>query len=378
MRIVVTGTRGIPGVQGGVETHCRYLYPQLARLDCDVTVLARAPYVQGKGTSYRGVRVLPLPAIKHKYLEAFLHTCLSVFKAKALKPDILHVQAIGPSFFNPLARLLGLRVVSTVHGFNYRHLKWGPAARAFLRLCEFFGCRFANAIICISESIAAEIEKRYHKKTAVIPNGVQVPAPCATDGILKKYGLERGKYVLAVGRFVPEKGFHDLINSFSVLASLNTDSENRGWKLVIAGDADHEGSYSRDLKKKAARYKDIILTGFITGTPLEELYTHAGLFVLPSYYEGLPIVLLEAMSYGLSCIASDIPPHREVGLGQERLFACGSVKELSKKIRYYMNTRMSDTEKKSQITMIKEKYNWEKIARQTFSVYRDVLEKTTR
>ena len=145
------------------------------------------------------------------------------------------------------------------------------------------------------------------------------------------------------------------------------------WKLVIVGKADHEDKYSRSLKKKAENNKNIILTGFLTGKPLRELYSHAGLFVLPSYYEGLPIVLLEAMSYGLSCIASDIPANRNVGLDDDRFFKPGDVNAIAAKIEEFINKPFKEEERERQIYMITEQYNWGKIAEDTLKVYKSVI-----
>lgn len=145
-----------------------------------------------------------------------------------------------------------------------------------------------------------------------------------------------------------------------------------GWKLVIAGKADHEDKYSRELEKKAKASPNIILTGFITGKPLQELYSHAGLFVLPSYYEGLPIALLEAMSYGLSCIVSDIPANKEVGLSEERYFKAGDIEGLSSKIKEFAAKPMTEEQKSRQIALLKEKYDWNKIAEETLKVYQEI------
>ncbi len=365
MKIAVVGTRGFPGVQGGVETHCRQLYPRLADRGCDITVFARKPYVDTEPYNYKGVHVIPLDCPANKFLEAIVHTFRGVLKARAMKPDILHIHAVGPSLFVPLARLLGMKVVITNHGPDYNRKKWPPAAKIFLKFCERMGVVFANEVIAISGSIAADIKSKYGRDSVVIPNGVDLPAPPDTQNILKKYGLRKGGYILAVGRFVPEKGFDDLIGAFNRLAF-------RELKLVIAGDADHEDAYSRALKAKAGSNGNIVLTGFITGEPLQELYSHAGLFVLPSYHEGLPIALLEAMSYGLSCIASNIPANRNVELERERFFEPGNVTSLAEKIREFINRPWPAAERKKQIDLINGKYNWGKIADMTLAVCRKV------
>ena len=379
MRVIVLGTRGFPNVQGGVEVHCQNLYSQLVKLGCEIIVFTRKTYVDVSIKDHKGVKLVALPSIRHKSLEAFLHTFIGIFAALRYAPDILHIHGIGPSLYTPLARILGIKVVITSHGSNYKHLKWGKFAKIILRIGEFLGVFYANEVIVISKNIADEIKKKYNRDVTVIPNGVTIPKILHTENALRKYNLEKGKYLLAVGRFVPEKGFHDLIDAFNLfqLETRNSKLETRysqipidTWKLVIVGRADHEDKYSLDLKENAGKNNNIILTGFLTGEPLQELYSHAGLFVLPSYYEGLPIVLLEAMSYGLSCIASDIPANRNVELSENRFFRLGDIIELNTKIHEFIDRPLNDEEKRRQINLIAERYDWEKIAEKTMEVYR--------
>jgi len=372
VKIAVLGTRGFPNVQGGVEAHCEKLYPRLAKAGCEVTVFTRKPYVDASRKEYKGVKLDTLPCPKNKFFEAFFHTFLGIFAAKKKRSDILHIHAIGPSLLVPFARFLGLKVVMTNHGPDYERKKWPKPAKAVLKLGEKLGSKKANKVICVSEYIAHGVREKYGREPAVIPNGVEPERISQGNGALKKYGLTKDKYILAVGRFVPEKGFGDLIEAFEALGSLLL-APGSEWKLVIVGRADHEDTHSRELKGKASKNKNVILTGFLTGEPLRELYSHAGLFVLPSYYEGLPIALLEAMSYGLSCIASDIPANREVGLDENRYFRVGDKKQLSEKIKEYTAKSFSSAEKKKQMDLVAERYNWDRIAASTLEVYKSAL-----
>jgi glycosyltransferase involved in cell wall biosynthesis len=366
LKIVVVGTRGLPGIQGGVERHCEQLYPHIVRQGYDVTVFTRRPYMSSDIKTYRGVSLIPLNCNQNIFLEAFSHTFKSVLKARRLHPDILHIHAIGPSFFTPLARSMGMKVIVTHHGPDYMRIKWPLPAKIFLKSCEWIGMTFANEIIAIAENISNEIRQKFKRSAHVIPNGVEIPELIHSDKILKKLSLQMKKYILAVGRFVPEKGFDILIDAYN-------QSNFKEWKLVIVGDADHENKYSRDLKAKSGKNKNIIFTGFLSGQPLQELYSHAGFFVLPSYYEGLPIVLLEAMSYGLLCIASDIPAHRNVGLGEESVFKAGDATLLSNKMKDFIDKAHADIDKGSQMRKIAEKYNWEQIAYETTMVYEKTI-----
>jgi glycosyltransferase involved in cell wall biosynthesis len=363
VKIAVIGTRGFPGVQGGIENHCEQLYTRLAKIGWDITVFTRKPYVNSEMHEYKGVSLVPLDCPKSKFFETIVHVFRSAVKAWSLGHDILHVHGIGPSICSPLPRVFGMKVVVTHHGPDYRREKWTLFARLFLRFCECIGMVFANEVITITKSISEDIQRKFNRESIIIPNGVEVAPLSDSVAALETYGLQREKYILSVGRFVPEKGFHDLMDAFSLGAF-------EDWKLVIVGSADHEDSYSQGLRRKASQDRNVVLTGFLTGQPLRELYSHAGLFVIPSYYEGLPIVLLEAMSYGLSCIASDIPANRNVELSEDRFFPSGDVEMLSEKIRHFIEVPLRDSEKERQVNLIAERYNWDRIANQTEEIYR--------
>lgn len=369
MKIIVTGTRGFPNVPGGVEAHCEHLYPLLVEKGCTVTVITRKTYVDPALKEYKGVQLVLVNNPCRKSFEAIVHTFRAVLKAKRLGCDILHIHAVGPALLVPLARWLGLKVVMTNHGPDYDRQKWGRFARGILRLGEYLGSKWAPKVISISKPIADNLERNYHCTAEIIPNGVVVPEIARTDKALKQFGLEKHKYILAVGRFVPEKGFHDLITAYCLKPKADH------MKLVIVGDADHEDQYSSGLKMKAERAGDVVLTGFQKGQGLRELFSHAALFILPSYHEGLPIVLLEALSYGLSCIVSDIPANREVDLDASRYFKPGDIEGISAKIREFIQNPLDAREREKQIEYIRANFDWEKIAEKTLEVYRNVVEK---
>lgn len=364
MKIVVLGTRGFPGVQGGVEAHCENLYPRLANLGCEVTVLTRKPYINPQITAFEGVNLVHVDCPKSRSLEAIVHSLKGTFVARQINPDILHVHAVGPSLVIPLARALGMKVVMTNHGPDYKRKKWGRLAKLALYMGERWGSRWANKIICIAKNIADDIRNKYNRDSHIIPNGIEIPHISDSSKTLARHSLEKGKYILSVGRFVPEKGFDDLIDAFA-------NSAVGEKKLVIVGKADHESRYSQNLIKKAQSHQNIVLTGFLTGHSLQELYSQAGLFVLPSYYEGLPIVLLEAMSYGLLCLASDIPANRCVELPDENYFPPGDLKKLSQKLTEFSNKQLSESQRSDQIDTLRIKYNWDTIAKETMKVYKE-------
>lgn len=363
MKVCVIGTRGFPDVLGGIETHCQQLYPRLTAAGADVTVFTRTPYLEKPyRREWQGIKFANLPCPRTKSLEAVTHTLLAVLAARWRSPDIVHVHAVGPSLLVPLARLMGLKVVMTHHGPDYQRAKWGRLAKVALKLGERMGCTFAHEVIAISDGITRQVKDKFGRQAKLIPNGVEIPEPSSHTTYLKSQNLQPGRYVLSMARFVPEKGLHHLVDAF---ATINTD-----WKLVIAGDADHETAYSRKLKDQARQTKNVILTGFVNGQPWRELYSHAGLFVLPSYYEGLPIALLEALSFGLSVLVSDIPQNREVQLDDDRYYPVQNRRELAGKLEYWINKGpLTDRERKQQLDRVRRRYDWNTVAQRVLEVY---------
>jgi len=365
IRVVVLGQRGFPNVQGGIERHCQELYPRLAKLNCDVTILARKGYVSNQQYEYKGVKVIPLWTPRKKSIEAIFHTAIGILWLSRRRKDydIVHIHAIGPSLLAPAARWLGFVLVITDHGPDYKRKKWGPFARFMLRLGERLGARHAHLIIAVSKNIRDILIEKYRPDVYYVPNGISIPGQVLTTLSLSRFGLEPARYFMAVGRLVPEKGFHDLIEAY---AKLNTD-----WKLVIVGDADHKDKYSRSLKKRAAQIDGVVMTGFQKGRALGELYSNSGLFILPSYYEGLPIVLLEAVSYNLPILVSDIPANREVALPEET-FPVGNVEALSQRLAAFLKNPSSLNsplilDKKKQ--RLETEFNWDVIALETVRLY---------
>lgn len=367
LRVMMLGLRGFPGVQGGVETHAEHLCPLLVEMGCDLTVLARTPYQPREmGRVWKGVKFVPLWAPRSKGLEAILHSLLGVLYAAVRRPDILHIQAIGPAIMTLPARLLGLRVVVTHHGPDYDRQKWGLFARLVLQLGERFGMRWSNARIVISEVIRTLVRDKHGRESTLIPNGVVLPIMPDSVDALTAFGLEPGKYVLLVSRLVPEKRHFDLIAAFQRAAL-------PGWKLAIVGASDHPDTYVKEVLDKAAATPGVVCTGLQTGLALHELYAHAGIFVLPSSHEGLPIAMLEALSYGLPVIASDIPANLEVGLPGEHYFPLGDVGALAVRLGEFSAQPLTAAARESRRAWVSSRFNWSDIARQTLAVYQSVL-----
>jgi len=362
LKVVVTGTRGIPAIQGGVETHCEELFPRLARYGMDIVLIRRSCYVSpdNRINEFKGVRLVDLYAPHLKSLEAIIHTLLSIIWAKRHRADLVHIHAIGPGIMTPFARLLGLKVVFTHHGPDYDRKKWGIFAKLILRIGEKFASKYANEVIVISRVIEDSILQKFGRASShLIFNGVPVPKVSSTIDYITSIGLESRNYIFTLGRFVVEKGFDLLINAFVRLV-------NDDIKLVIAGDSDHETTYSRQLKDLALN-NGVILTGFIRGEKLQQLFTHARVFVLPSFHEGLPISLLEAMSYELPVIVSDIPANKQIDIPLERFFTSGDEKSLFAKLNYELAVDFKP------VKYDMSQYYWDRIAVQTASVYEQVF-----
>lgn len=362
MKIVVTGTRGIPNIMGGVETHCEELFPRIAASGHDVTVIRRKSYVHETLTEWEGVKLIDIETPKKKSFEAIIHTFRAINKAKKLGADVLHIHAIGPALLVPYAKLLGMKVVFTHHGPDYDRDKWGYAAKTMLKLGEKMGCKYADHVIVISNVIKDLIADRCGRKENVhlIYNGVPEPEICEYPEYFEELGIEKGKYILGMCRFVPEKRLHDLVEAFSAISHQTSNI-----KLVLAGDTDFEDDYSRGLKQKA-REKGVVLTGFIRGKKLHSLLTNALCYSLPSSHEGLPIALLEAMSYHLPVITSSIPANLEVGLPDACYHEVGDVKALAEKLADIVSKPLQ------RIEYDMTKYNWDTIAGQIDDVYKSM------
>ena len=353
-KVVVTGTRGIPDIMGGVETHCQELCPRLAAMGEDITVVRRPAYATDSLTEWKGVKLKDIPAPKIKSLEAIIHTFRAVNYAARIHADILHVHADGPALVTPYAKLRGLRVVFTNHGPEYERDKWGTVAKMVLKLGERMAIRYADDVIVISEVIRDLVKEKYGRTSRVhlVYNGVPAPEPCDAPEYFRQLGIQPGRYVLGMCRFVPEKRLEDLVAACRGL---------QGYQLVLAGDTDFEDDYSRKLKA-AAREAGAVLTGFIRGPKLHALLTHAACFVLPSRHEGQPIALLEAMSYNRKVLVSDIPAHLALGLDPACYFPCGDVAQL----RARLEARLQDP---AQPHYDMTPYNWDRSAGQVKQIY---------
>lgn len=353
MHIAIIGSRGIPARYSGVETQVQELASGLVRSGHAVTVYCRKRYRQEAGL-HPGIKLIFIPTIENKYLGTPLHVFLSTLHAVFSGADILHYHAIGPAAFSILGRLAGKKTVATIHALDWKRRKWGVAARIFLRSCEWPAVLLPHRVIAVSRELKDYLQGKYRREIIYIPSGVR--DHCASRQDNKAH---RG-YVLFVGRLVPEKGLHLLIDVFN---SLSADK-----KLLIAGEASFTAAYEHRLRQSAG--PNIEFLGFVAAEQLEKLYRDAYLFVLPSEVEGLPLALLEAMSYGKCCLVSDIDACREVIGDCGVCFKSGDREDLRAKLGFLFKSPRFVEEIGSRAGgRVRQLYNWEHIIRETEKVY---------
>lgn len=357
-RLAIIGIRGFPGVQGGVESHCEQLVPRLAQnIDCQV--FRRIPYLtENSRVAIPGVEFIDGGSTRIKGFETVWHTFKSSLRLIFSRPDVVNIHNIGPGMFTPLLRLAGLKVVLTYHSPNYEHAKWGRVSKMILHLSEKLSLGFANHIIFVSPVQRSKYSEKILRKSSAIPNGITpIPSDSGID-FLDRNGLKPKKYILAVGRLTPEKGFDDLVKAVNLL----DDSEAR---LVIAGSADHNPSYLDYLKSLDVNGRTVF-TGYTFGRNLAQLYTHAALYVLASHYEGFPLVLLEAMSHNLPVVSTDIPAAHIIPLLPGNYCKDSDPADMARAIAHVLSQKEVPNYDLSA-------YDWDLIARQTLEVYERLL-----
>lgn len=363
------GQKGYPPVHGGIEKHVAELAGRLATRGIAVDIFSRPHYSAANGpTELPGVRVRRLASIPTKHLDAISHSVLSTFAALGGGYDVVHYHAIGPGMLAGIPRwLAGKRTVVTVHGLDWQREKWGRFARGVLRVGEVCSARFPDRTIVVSRALAEHFSRRHGRSTVAIPNGISPPDLRPPDA-MRGLGVEP-PYILFVGRLVPEKGCHLLLEAYSRLPA----EQRERCSLVIAGDAGFTEGYVRRLRE-AAEGK-VIFTGFVHGPVLDELYTNAELVVLPSSLEGLSIALLEGMSYGRCCLVSDIPPNREAGGDCVAFFPSGDVEALRERLAALLDDprRREELGREGRRRALTE-YSWERNADATAALYREILE----
>jgi glycosyltransferase involved in cell wall biosynthesis len=361
------GHKRIPSREGGVEIVVEELCTRMVRQGHQVTCLNRkGHHVSGrefdgdKRKEYKGIRLRYVPTINCRGLAAMSSSFFASIQAAFGKYDVVHYHAEGPAFMCWLPKMTGKKVIVTVHGLDHKRAKWGKFASWYILSGEKNAVKFADEIIVLSEGVKKYFKDTYGRKTVFIPNGVNRPEKKSADRIFKTWGLEKDSYILFLGRLVPEKGIHYLIEAYQ-----NVKTEK---KLVIAGGSSDTDDYLKKLKEIAG--KNVIFTGFCQGQVLEELYSNAYIYCLPSDLEGMPLSLLEAMSYGNCCLVSDIPECADVVEDKAVTFAKGDVSSLGDKLQMLCDDEKLVTKYKSEAAdFICKKYDWDSVVERTIQLY---------
>ena len=371
LNIAMLGHKRIPSNEGGVEVVVEALCARMTALGHSVTCYNRAghhvsgaEYELAAGSVYRGIRLVTVPTLERKGYAAVVSSFFAAVRAAFGKYDVVHIHAEGPAFFCFLPKLFGKRVIVTVHGLDWQREKWnGGFAAKFIHMGERSAVRFADEIIVLSENVRQYFLDTYGCATRFVPNGVSAPTLESPRLIAEKWGLQKDSYILYLGRIVPEKGETYLIEAFK---QVKNDK-----KLVIAGGSSDTERYLKELQTLAAEDARILFTGFVQGRLRDELYSNAYLYCLPSDLEGMPLSLLEAMSYGNCCLVSDIPECAEVVEDKAVSFRKSNVEDLRQKLQTLCDhPEMVSDYKKNAAGFILNKYGWDDVVEKTLALYR--------
>lgn len=377
MKIAMLGHKRIPSREGGVEIVVEELACRMVENGHEVTVYNRkGHHVSGKEYEdfsykrkfvYKGINVITIPTFKSKSLNAVVYSLLATFHAIIKPYDVIHFHAEGSCVMILLAKLFGKKCVATIHGLDWKRSKWGGFATKYLLLGERIAAKYADEVIVLSKEMQKYFCNIYGRNTVYIPNGINTHDLVAPKIISDKYGLGGGDYYLFVARLVPEKGLHYLIDAYE---KISTDK-----KLVIAGGSSHTDDYVNIIQERCKKNSNIIMTGFVQGEELAELFSNCYFYVLPSDVEGMPISLLEAMSFGCNCLVSDIPENIAIVHKTAFAFEHGNVMSLEKVLNQIeMLSMENDTNNRDLIrNYVLETYSWESILKQTIEIYKRIV-----
>lgn len=370
MKIAMIGHKRIPSREGGVEVVVEEISTRLVKDGYKVDAYNRkGKNVQDKNADrenkkikeYKGVKIITIPTINKKGIDALIYSFFASIRALFGKYDVLHYHAEGSCAMLWIPHLFKKKIVVTIHGLDWQRSKWGGFATKYIKFGEKLAVKYADEIIVLSKGVQNYFKENYNRDTVFIPNGVNKPVIKKPNIIKEKYGLDKNEYILFLARIVPEKGVHHLIEAYK---KINTDK-----KLVIAGGASHTNDYLEKIKAMAREDKRIIMTGFVQGEELEELYSNCYIYCLPSEVEGMPLSLLEAMSYGCNCLISDIPENTTVCEKYATTFKKGNTDSLKEKLGKCLSKNIGY--KSEEISkFILNKYNWNDVVDRTIEIYK--------
>lgn len=368
MKIGIIGHKRIPSNEGGIEKGVEQHAVRMAARGNQVTAYNRGghnvfgiKYDTKRYKSYKGVKIVTVPTVDG-IAAVPIYTLLATIHAVFSRCDVISYRASGPCVMIPVAKLFGIRCVASLHGIDSKRDKWSGFASRYLEFGERMAATKADVCLVLSKHMKEYIDHRYGVNSVLFANGVDKPVICDAEIIKEKYQLCSGDYILTLGRIVPEKGIHYLINAFRKCES------NK--KLVIAGGAEANKKYYNKLLELAKGDDRIIFTGYVVGKEIQELYSNAYFFVLPSNLEGMANALLEAMSYGNCCLISDIPENTEVVEDKAVWFEKGNETQLREKMQMLLdNEDIVRRYKKDSAQFILDKYNWDLVVDQMLRIY---------
>ena len=377
MKIAMIGHKRIPSREGGVEIVVEEISTRLIKHGHEVTVYNRkGKNVQDKAVDiekhklkeYNGIKIITVPTINKKGLDALIYSFFASIAVSFKKYDIIHYHAEGSCAMLWIPKLFRKKIIVTIHGLDWKRSKWGGFASKYIKFGEKMAVKYADEIIVLSEGVQKYFKDTYNKETSFIQNGVNKPITRKANIIEEKYKLKKDEYILFLARIVPEKGLHYLIDAFQ---KIDTDK-----KLVIAGGASHTNDYLEKIKKMVRKDTRIIMTGFVQGEELEELYSNCFLYCLPSDVEGMPLSLLEAMSYGCKCLVSDIEENTQVTQEFAITFEKGNIEDLKQKLENIIKTinnketiENNNLDKEKISNYICRKYNWNDVIEKLLGIY---------
>ncbi len=359
MRIAMLGHKRIPGREGGIEVVVEELATRMAKCGHQITVYNRHKKGYKMPKLYKGVRIVGIPTLERQNTDAAIYSLIASIRVAFGKYDIVHYHAIGPSAFLIIPHLFGKKIVVTVHGLNYKTPKWEGFAERFIRFGERMAAQYADQIIVLSTDQKKYFKDKYDRETVLIPNATIVENKEDPDEIAKIYGLAKGEYLLYLSRVVPGKGLEYLLDAYRDIPG--------NLPLVIAGGTEYVPGFRKMIEEKASKDSRVKLIGFVKGKVLRELYSNAKLFVFPSEAEGMPMCLLEALSFDCPCLVSDIPENVEVGKEYVVTFKTTNTDDLREKLMDCINnTNQFVTGSRD---YIKQNYNWDTVVDETLRCY---------
>lgn len=354
MKLAIMGIRGIPANYGGFETFAEELAPRLAERGHEVTVYGRSNNIKHNGQYYKGVRLVILPTIAHKYFDTVAHTFLCALHALKESYDAVLVCNSANSSFAFIPRLAGQKVALNVDGLEWKRAKWNALGKAFYKMSERIAIYTPNEVVTDARDIEKYYLEKYKKRSTFIPYGAPIER-VHTHEVLDRFKLEPRKYVLYVSRLEPENNAHLVVQAYE---KVKTDLP-----LVIVGDAPYNAEYIQRLK--STKDSRIIFTGYVFGQGYREFQSHAYFYIQATEVGGTHPALIESMGHGNCVLANDVPEHREVLSDAGLYFTTQQPDDLRAKMQSLLDQpATAERYRKLAVERIKANYTWDRITEQ--------------